>query len=70
MPLTPYVATFDPRAVDTVLICSDGLTDMVEDDEIEALLRRSPDDPAETLLGAALDAGGLDNITVVVIQLR
>lgn len=69
VPLAPHVAKFDPDAVETVLICSDGLTDMVEDDEIEALLRRSPDDPAQALLEAALDAGGLDNITIIVVRL-
>lgn len=70
VPLAPHITTFDPEVVDTVLLCSDGLTDMVEDDEIEALLQRSPDDPTRTLLDAALDAGGLDNVTIVVVRLK
>jgi protein phosphatase len=70
VPLAPHITTFDPELVDTVLLCSDGLTDMVEDDEIEALLQRSPEDPTRTLLDAALDAGGLDNVTIVVVRLK
>ncbi|OWK32328.1 PP2C family protein-serine/threonine phosphatase [Sphingomonas mucosissima] len=69
IPLKAHVVSFDPRAVEAVLLCSDGLTDMVDDDEIEALVRRSPDDPAQALLGAALDAGGADNVTIVVVHM-
>jgi serine/threonine protein phosphatase PrpC len=52
---------------DILLLCSDGLTDMIEEDEISEILVRHPDNPAEQLVAAALDAGGEDNITVVVI---
>ena len=69
LPLVAHVVSFDPRSIETVLLCSDGLTDMVDDDEIEALLRRRPEDPAQALLEAALDAGGADNVTVVVVEL-
>lgn len=69
IPLKAHVVGFDPRTVEAVLLCSDGLTDMVDDEEIEALLRRSPDDPAQALLEAALDAGGVDNVTIVVVHM-
>lgn len=67
-PLAPHVTRFDLASVDAILLCSDGLTDMVEDEEIEALLSRHRDDPADALVQAALDAGGADNITVVVVR--
>jgi serine/threonine protein phosphatase PrpC len=50
------------------LICSDGLTKELGDEEIAAVLRDSGDDPAERLVAAALAAGGADNVTVVVLE--
>lgn len=58
------------RPGDTVLLCSDGLTEMVTDEAIADLLRRC-DDPqtcVDSLVDAALRAGGVDNITVVVLR--
>jgi protein phosphatase len=49
---------------DRVLLASDGLTDLVTEQEIESLVERHPDDAAvEALLDAALAAGGRDNVT-------
>ena len=50
-----------------LLLCSDGLTDMLDEGEIAGILVRNPDNPAEKLVAAALDAGGEDNVTAVVI---
>lgn len=57
-----------PQVGDRYLLCSDGLTDMVDDDGITAELERSgdPDTIAAGLIEAALAAGGLDNVTAVV----
>ena len=54
---------------DRVLLCSDGLTDMLHESAIEAELRREPDvsRAATHLVDEANRAGGVDNITVVVI---
>lgn len=54
---------------DRVLLCSDGLTDMVHEDSIEAELRREPDPTvcARKLVDRANAAGGVDNITVVIV---
>jgi PPM family protein phosphatase len=58
---------------DRILLCSDGLSDMVSEAGISEILAESPDDPeraARVLLSAALDAGGNDNITVVVVDIK
>lgn len=53
---------------DRILLCSDGLTTMVNDDAIAAVLRDEPDcdRAAAALVDAANAAGGADNITVIV----
>jgi protein phosphatase len=53
---------------DRLLLCSDGLTDMVPDEEISAILARAahPQEAARALVDAALTSGGRDNVTVVV----
>src|SRR5918993_1107375 len=58
---------------DRILLCSDGLSDMVSEAGISEILADSPDDPeraARVLLSAALDAGGNDNITIVVVDVK
>jgi len=55
---------------DEILLCSDGLTNMVEDDEILRIVRResSPEEAAVKLIEAANRAGGKDNISVVLVE--
>lgn len=55
---------------DRLLICSDGLTSMIEDYEIEDILNRTPDPQiaASKLVNAAVAAGGHDNVTVIVVN--
>jgi PPM family protein phosphatase len=58
---------------DRILLCSDGLSDMVSEAGISEILADSPEDPervARSLLSAALDAGGNDNITIVVVDVK
>ncbi|HEX2106005.1 MAG TPA: protein phosphatase 2C domain-containing protein [Solirubrobacteraceae bacterium] len=55
------------RAGDRLLLCSDGLSDMVDDDAIATALREpSREACADRLVGLALAAGGRDNVSVVV----
>jgi protein phosphatase len=54
---------------DVVLLCSDGLTNQVDDDGIVARLRGSARSCCEALVAAANASGGNDNITVVVARL-
>ncbi|PCJ60635.1 MAG: serine/threonine protein phosphatase [Candidatus Hydrogenedentota bacterium] len=54
---------------DTLLLCSDGLCGLVEDPDIEQGLKLdSLQGAARLLVGKALDAGGIDNVTVTVIR--
>jgi PPM family protein phosphatase len=56
---------------DLLLLCSDGLTTMVADDEIEAVLRAAGGDVekgVKDLVGVANEHGGEDNITVVLVK--
>jgi protein phosphatase len=55
---------------DTILICTDGLTDLVWDDEILKTIRSKKDmkTAAETLVNMANERGGHDNITVVLMS--
>jgi serine/threonine protein phosphatase PrpC len=58
------------QANDTVLLCTDGLTECVADADIKAILlsRDSEQQTCEHLVNAANDAGGTDNITVIVAR--
>jgi PPM family protein phosphatase len=62
------IAEFDVVADDIYLLCSDGLTDMVADNEIRDLLvdEDRPDDAVTALMTRAREAGGRDNISVIV----
>ena len=63
----PHVYRTPVEPGDRFLLCSDGLTDEVPLDRIEKELAGAPDQVAavEALLRAALDAGGRDNISIV-----
>src|SRR5215212_5349031 len=63
--------TVPGRPGDVYLLCSDGLTSMVSDDELGSVLRqsRSLEEAGEALIRAANQSGGKDNITVVLFKL-
>jgi len=63
--------TIAGREGDLFMICSDGLTSMISDDEVSSILRSAPslEDGADALVRAANQSGGRDNITVVLFRL-
>jgi len=68
---TPEVVEVILQSGDMVLLCSDGLTKMVKDPDIARLLTPAPatmEQGVRTLVDAANEAGGKDNITVVLAR--
>jgi protein phosphatase len=60
---------FDMVPGDRILVCSDGLTEMVPDPTIaEALAVGTPEETVWALVELANNAGGVDNISVVVVD--
>lgn len=54
---------------DCFLLCSDGLTEHVEDAEMfQSLMGQTPQNAANRLMGMTLDRGALDNVTIVIIK--
>lgn len=66
----PDFFTVELREGDTVLMCSDGLTNMLEDEEIRMIISGARDlvEKAERLVEAANANGGRDNISVILIE--
>ena len=65
------IHTYDVMEGDIYLLCSDGLNDMIDDDEMQMTLialRSNLDLTARQLVQAANDAGGRDNISVMLIK--
>ena len=66
-------AVLPVEAGDRFLLCSDGLSDMIPETRIGEILAEAPGDPekpARSLVSAALDAGGADNVTVIVVDVK
>ena len=65
-------STHPVRAGDVLLLCSDGLTSMISEDQITQILASAPDleSAAQRLIAAANEAGGRDNITVILFSLE
>ena len=61
----------DVKPDDKILMCSDGLTNMVEDEDIEYIIRHSSsiEKAVENLVEKANENGGKDNITVILVQI-
>jgi protein phosphatase len=65
--VTPDIASLEPYAGDRYLLCSDGLTNTVQDDELKHMLAAGPDlDTAiQRLVSLGLARGASDNLTIV-----
>lgn len=71
-PVEPDLLNLTLEDGDMLLLCTDGLTDMVDEDLIQATLDREEDSKTicRRLVEQALEAGGKDNVTVVVARYR
>ena len=67
----PAIGLLDFRFSDVLLLCTDGLTKHVTDEEIVAILERgeAAEPTCRALVDAALEDGGTDNVTVVVCRM-
>jgi protein phosphatase len=67
------VHSYDVKEGDIFLLCSDGLNDMIEDDEIQMTLialRSNLELSVQQLVQAANDAGGRDNVSVMLVRIN
>ena len=53
---------------DILLMCSDGLTNMLKESEIYNILLNNPEKPEEALINEANKMGGIDNITTIIVD--
>ena len=72
MIIEPYIAKGELHSGDIYLLCSDGLTDMVSNVEITDILTAGKNEEAcvNSLIHAALEHGGKDNITAIVCRIK
>lgn len=70
--MIPDLYELNVAAGDRLLLCSDGLTTMLEDSEVERIMlhHRDPQRCANTLINEAISAGGLDNVTAIVVDVE
>jgi PPM family protein phosphatase len=70
--VTVDVAIIYPKIGDVFILCSDGLNDMISDENIAEIVNSTEDldEMCEALVDAANDAGGKDNITVVAARIE
>ena len=72
--LDPHIGEIRLKTNDMILLCSDGLTDMVSEEEIRQILMNTSSGSAEEkvkdLICAAVNAGGRDNVTTIVVMAK
>jgi serine/threonine protein phosphatase PrpC len=66
VPIDPHVGEAPLAAPARFLLCSDGLTDMLADDEIEDCMKLGDTDAVAEMFELAMRAGGADNISIIV----
>ena len=70
--MQPDIYELNVETGDRILLCSDGICTMIEDPQIEHVMghSRTAQECADNLVAAALDAGGFDNATAVVVDVE
>jgi serine/threonine protein phosphatase PrpC len=69
-PIAPHIGGRELMLPARFLLCSDGLTDMLDDVEIERALAGSDEDAVRALFAAAMQAGGADNVSAIMVSAR
>jgi PPM family protein phosphatase len=64
--INPHIIPFSLHPGDRLLLCSDGLTDMLDQDQIEQLLCIDTASSIQCLFDAAMSGGGGDNISIII----
>jgi protein phosphatase len=72
-PISPHIGEEEFDGENSIsgsrwLLCSDGLTDMLDDDEIAHAFGRDDEAAVQALFDAAMAAGGSDNISIIVVS--
>ena len=72
--LNEHTASVDCRPGDIFIICSDGLTDVVDNEELVALLESNKEESADhivlKLVSKALDNNSHDNVSVITVKVK
>ncbi len=70
--LRPYIAMGQYKAGDIYLLCSDGVTDMLGDEDIRSIIdnKRPLTESCRALVDAALENGGVDNTTAILLRVK
>ena len=70
--ISPYKILFRINKGDRFLICSDGVSDLLNDNEIENIIRNSSttDNAVSFIVDNSLLKGGIDNITALLIEIE
>lgn len=68
----PNVHSTDLQEGDILLMCTDGLTDMLQDEQISVVIAnmKTPEEGVNQLINEAISHGGYDNITVVMLMVQ
>ena len=72
MKLEPFIKSLEYQAGDRYLLCSDGVTDMLSDQEIEEIMASvdSVQETVQLLRDKALEKGGRDNTTIILCEIQ
>ena len=71
MVIKPYKKEIPYEEIEKMLICSDGITDMISDEEIEKILsnKEETEQYVENLVKVAMENGGVDNTTLMIFDI-
>jgi PPM family protein phosphatase len=68
MPIAPHLGGEDLQVPSRWLLCSDGLTDMVAESELERAMVRDDEEALGALFTQAMAAGGADNVSIILVS--